>query len=100
MHPVSRHGYIFRFRHCDFSLSCSDFPVNIFRSLDKTISSLEMELAVARTNQNGGQASPGRAAMGSNKGLQKAFVVVGINTAFSSKKRRDSIRETWMPKGP
>lgn len=30
---------------------------------------------------------------------QKAFVVIGINTAFSSRKRRDSIRETWMPKG-
>lgn len=30
---------------------------------------------------------------------QKAFVVIGINTAFSSRKRRDSVRETWMPKG-
>ncbi|KAG1363632.1 putative beta-1,3-galactosyltransferase 8 [Cocos nucifera] len=69
------------------------------QSLDKTISTLEMELAVARANQNGGQATPGGAAMGSNKGLQKAFVVIGINTAFSSKKRRDSIRETWMPRG-
>ncbi|XP_010910268.1 probable beta-1,3-galactosyltransferase 8 [Elaeis guineensis] len=69
------------------------------QSLDKSISSLEMELAVARTNQNGGQASLGGATMGSDKGLKKAFVVIGINTAFSSKKRRDSIRETWMPTG-
>ena len=30
---------------------------------------------------------------------QKAFVVIGINTAFSSRKRRDSVRETWMPQG-
>ncbi|XP_011097092.1 beta-1,3-galactosyltransferase 7-like [Sesamum indicum] len=30
---------------------------------------------------------------------KKAFMVVGINTAFSSRKRRDSIRETWMPTG-
>ncbi|KAH7314737.1 hypothetical protein KP509_21G018200 [Ceratopteris richardii] len=33
------------------------------------------------------------------KPRQKAFVVVGINTAFSSRRRRDSIRETWMPQG-
>lgn len=30
---------------------------------------------------------------------EKAFMVVGINTAFSSRKRRDSVRETWMPRG-
>lgn len=24
---------------------------------------------------------------------------MGINTAFSSRKRRDSVRETWMPQG-
>ncbi|XP_060208048.1 beta-1,3-galactosyltransferase 7-like isoform X1 [Lycium barbarum] len=30
---------------------------------------------------------------------KKAFMVIGINTAFSSRKRRDSIRETWMPQG-
>lgn len=33
------------------------------------------------------------------EGRKKAFVVIGINTAFSSRKRRDSVRETWMPKG-
>jgi hypothetical protein len=27
------------------------------------------------------------------------FAVIGINTAFSSKKRRDSVRQTWMPTG-
>ncbi|THG05783.1 hypothetical protein TEA_007631 [Camellia sinensis var. sinensis] len=30
---------------------------------------------------------------------KKAFIVIGINTAFSSRKRRDSIRQTWMPQG-
>lgn len=29
----------------------------------------------------------------------KVFIVVGINTAFSSRKRRDSVRRTWMPRG-
>lgn len=33
------------------------------------------------------------------KERQKVFFVMGIITAFSSRKRRDSIRETWMPKG-
>nr|CAD1838895.1 unnamed protein product [Ananas comosus var. bracteatus] len=62
------------------------------QSLDKSISSLEMELAVARTSKYTGPGSP---SMGSTKGLQNAFVVIGINTGFSSKKRRDSLRETW-----
>ncbi|XP_037409803.1 probable beta-1,3-galactosyltransferase 8 isoform X2 [Triticum dicoccoides] len=63
------------------------------RSLDKTVSSLEMELAVERAR------SGVAGAAGSSKALQKAFVVIGINTAFSSKKRRDSLRETWVPSG-
>ncbi|KAF5201678.1 Beta-1,3-galactosyltransferase, partial [Thalictrum thalictroides] len=58
------------------------------QSLDKTISTLEMELAVARTSR-----------AHSNQSLKKAFVVIGINTAFSSKRRRESIRETWLPTG-
>ncbi|KAF8412023.1 hypothetical protein HHK36_004583 [Tetracentron sinense] len=67
------------------------------QSLDKTISMLEMELAVARTNKDGG--SRHSLERPSNDSLHKAFVVIGINTAFSSKKRRDSLRETWMPRG-
>ncbi|RDX84505.1 putative beta-1,3-galactosyltransferase 8, partial [Mucuna pruriens] len=62
------------------------------KSLDKAVSTLEMELTAGRTRQSGGQQH-------SNQNVQKAFVVVGINTAFSSKRRRDSIRETWLPKG-
>lgn len=30
---------------------------------------------------------------------KKYFMVIGINTAFSSRKRRDSVRTTWMPRG-
>ncbi|KAL8159329.1 hypothetical protein V2J09_000866 [Rumex salicifolius] len=56
------------------------------QSLDKTISNLETQLAVAHTRS-------------SNRTLPKALLVIGINTAFSSKKRRDSIRQTWMPRG-
>ncbi|XP_019155509.1 PREDICTED: probable beta-1,3-galactosyltransferase 8 isoform X1 [Ipomoea nil] len=66
------------------------------QSLEKTISTLEMELAVARTSRIGSQTATEGAA---NHSLQKAFVVIGINTAFSSRRRRDSLRETWMPKG-
>lgn len=33
------------------------------------------------------------------KERQKVFFVMGIITAFSSRKRRESIRETWMPQG-
>ncbi|KAL9277951.1 hypothetical protein ACSQ67_024780 [Phaseolus vulgaris] len=29
---------------------------------------------------------------------RKYFMVIGINTAFSSRKRRDSVRTTWMPR--
>ncbi|KAJ8539664.1 hypothetical protein K7X08_013916 [Anisodus acutangulus] len=31
--------------------------------------------------------------------IRKPFMVIGINTAFSGRRRRDSIRETWMPQG-
>lgn len=37
--------------------------------------------------------------MEDNTTKQKAFMVIGINTAFSSRKRRDSVRQTWMPQG-
>ncbi|XP_021775306.1 probable beta-1,3-galactosyltransferase 8 isoform X1 [Chenopodium quinoa] len=66
------------------------------QSLDKKISALEMELAVARTNQADPKITGEKA---SNHTLQKAFVVIGINTAFSSRRRRESVRETWMPQG-
>ncbi|CAK7340094.1 unnamed protein product [Dovyalis caffra] len=68
------------------------------KSLENTMSTLEMELAVARTGQSNGQRHNSLETL-ANHTLQKAFVVIGINTAFSSRKRRDSLRRTWMPKG-
>ncbi|KAL8529474.1 hypothetical protein ACS0TY_006777 [Phlomoides rotata] len=50
-----------------------------FSNLDKAISDLKMELVAARAVQD--------------------LMVVGINTAFSSRKRRDLVRATWMLQG-
>ncbi|CAJ2655298.1 unnamed protein product [Trifolium pratense] len=68
------------------------------KSLDKAISTLGMELTASETSQTSGQGQHLKQ-HDSNLSIQRAFVVIGINTAFSSKKRRDSIRETWLPKG-
>ncbi|KAI4990165.1 hypothetical protein ZWY2020_038528 [Hordeum vulgare] len=62
--------------------------------LDKSIATLQMELAARRSKHELLESADG--VMQDRK---KAFVVIGINTAFSSKKRRDSVRETWMPQG-
>ncbi|KAH7445146.1 hypothetical protein KP509_02G109300 [Ceratopteris richardii] len=50
--------------------------------------------------------SPGKSSYREVSGLiegpssrRKLFLVIGINTAFSSRKRRDSVRQTWMPRG-
>lgn len=61
-----------------------------------------MELAAARATQesilNGSPISEDMKLTGSS-GRRKYFMVVGVNTAFSSRKRRDSVRSTWMPQG-
>ncbi|KAM3303571.1 putative beta-1,3-galactosyltransferase 8 [Capsicum chacoense] len=68
------------------------------QSLNKSVSTLELELAIAMTRQRVSKSSRGNGA--SNHSIpNKAFIVIGINTAFSSRKRRDSLRETWMPNG-
>lgn len=85
---------------------------HVIQTLDKTISSLEAELAAARAQKasngvsNSRQSATVRSESSSSVGegqptgaKKKAFVVIGINTAFSSRKRRDSVRETWMPQG-
>uniref|UniRef100_A0A0D9WTA0 Hexosyltransferase n=1 Tax=Leersia perrieri TaxID=77586 RepID=A0A0D9WTA0_9ORYZ len=72
------------------------------QTLDKTIANLETELSAARALQesflNGTPVSEGYKAS-DTMGRRKYFMVIGINTAFSSRKRRDSIRNTWMPQG-
>ncbi|PIN17397.1 Galactosyltransferase [Handroanthus impetiginosus] len=75
---------------------------DIIMTLDKTISSLEMQLAVARAAKAEDEEKRKRDAnLGneSSNNRRKVFFVMGIFTAFSSRKRRDSIRETWMPQG-
>ncbi|KAJ6827639.1 putative beta-1,3-galactosyltransferase 2 isoform X1 [Iris pallida] len=75
---------------------------NAIQALDKTISNLEMELAAARATQesilNGSPLSE-NAKISESSGRRKYLMVVGINTAFSSRKRRDSVRATWLPQG-
>ncbi|KAL0659837.1 hypothetical protein Bca4012_080422 [Brassica carinata] len=72
------------------------------QTLDKTISTLEMELAAARAAQesivNGSPVSD-EFKLPETATKRKYLMVVGINTAFNSRKRRDSVRATWMPPG-
>ncbi|RYR49104.1 hypothetical protein Ahy_A07g035400 [Arachis hypogaea] len=73
-------------------------------ALDKQVFMLQMELAATRSSHEAGISDSNSTAttMGiSGEGAlrKKAIVVIGINTAFSSRKRRDSVRETWMPQG-
>lgn len=74
----------------------------LVRSLDKQISMLNKELSATRSSREMG-ISDGSAATSflpqNGAPRKKAFVVIGINTAFSSRKRRDSVRMTWMPQG-
>ncbi|XP_057727398.1 probable beta-1,3-galactosyltransferase 2 [Arachis stenosperma] len=75
---------------------------NAMQTLDKTISNLEMELAAAKAAQesirNGAPLSEDMKAVESTP-RRRYLMVIGINTAFSSRKRRDSVRQTWMPQG-
>ncbi|XP_061971231.1 beta-1,3-galactosyltransferase 7-like isoform X2 [Populus nigra] len=71
------------------------------RSLDKSVAMLQMQLAASRSSQEMSLDSSAAVSTLSRDGSakQKVFMVIGINTAFSSRKRRDSVRETWMPQG-
>ncbi|CAI9114668.1 OLC1v1015441C3 [Oldenlandia corymbosa var. corymbosa] len=69
------------------------------QTLDKSISMLQMELAARRSGKDIRETDTSSASSQEKVPRKKAFVVIGINTAFSSRKRRDSVRETWMPQG-
>ncbi|CAI9108712.1 OLC1v1008389C2 [Oldenlandia corymbosa var. corymbosa] len=74
------------------------------KALDISIGKLRGELPSATIqNDHTGEKSSERnvsAKLANTKNTkEKAFMVIGINTAFSSRKRRDSLRETWMPQG-
>ncbi|KAH1057523.1 hypothetical protein J1N35_035588 [Gossypium stocksii] len=73
-----------------------------YRSLDKSVAMLEMQLAASRSSQemDNGEASKVVSTLTRDgPPRKKLFMVIGINTAFSSRRRRDSVRETWMPQG-
>ncbi|KAG6756725.1 hypothetical protein POTOM_040165 [Populus tomentosa] len=75
---------------------------DVIMALDKTISSMEVQLASARAAKSDNENVSPMVIKSGNEHLKerpKVFFVMGIITAFSSRKRRDSIRETWMPKG-
>ncbi|CAA0816060.1 Probable beta-1-3-galactosyltransferase 2 [Striga hermonthica] len=72
---------------------------NTLQTLDKTISNLEMELAAAKAAQESILSGAPTSEATESSGRRKYFMVIGINTAFSSRKRRDSVRATWMPQG-
>ncbi|XVE91745.1 hypothetical protein REPUB_Repub01dG0037700 [Reevesia pubescens] len=72
------------------------------QTLDKTISNLEMELAAARAAQESllsGSPISTDVSRAESSRKRRYLMVIGINTAFSSRKRRDSVRATWMPQG-
>ncbi|CAN1326714.1 Probable beta-1,3-galactosyltransferase 2 [Linum perenne] len=80
-------GTLFTNRYTFCYICCS--------TLDNKISTLEAKLAAAKTKQKA--LADGTVASGDSK--RNYTMVIGINTSFSSRKRRDSVRSTWMPQG-
>ncbi|XP_022844685.1 beta-1,3-galactosyltransferase 7-like isoform X3 [Olea europaea var. sylvestris] len=71
-------------------------------SLDSSIAKLRMELPSTKNSRKIGNFenfSTVAVHLDSTETRKRTFMVIGINTAFSSRKRRDSVRETWMPRG-
>ncbi|XP_049415181.1 probable beta-1,3-galactosyltransferase 5 isoform X2 [Solanum stenotomum] len=74
----------------------------VIRSLDHSISKIQSELPstkdplIPRITAEVPSLSTDS---GGRRQRKKTFIVIGINTTFSSRKRRDSIRQTWMPQG-
>ncbi|KMT20028.1 hypothetical protein BVRB_1g000480 isoform A [Beta vulgaris subsp. vulgaris] len=70
------------------------------KSLDKSVSMLQMELAASRSSKElVHPRESSKTSTQTGKPKKKVFVVIGINTAFSSRRRRDSVRGSWMPQG-
>uniref|UniRef100_A0A453S1Q8 Hexosyltransferase n=1 Tax=Aegilops tauschii subsp. strangulata TaxID=200361 RepID=A0A453S1Q8_AEGTS len=69
-------------------------------ALDRTISDIEMRLAAARAAQMRNQGvSPSDSAADQGNMRPRLLFVMGIMTTFDNRRRRDSIRKTWMPQG-
>ncbi|XP_059451544.1 beta-1,3-galactosyltransferase 7 [Corylus avellana] len=83
----------------------SDVTERVYRtqealqSLDKQISMLNIGLSATRNSREMGIPEGSASTSSFPTERKKVFMVIGINTAFSSRKRRDSVRETWMPQG-
>ncbi|KAI8025549.1 hypothetical protein LOK49_LG02G01235 [Camellia lanceoleosa] len=63
---------------------------------------LQMELAATQSSQEMRRSDEfTHISKLTHEGLpgKKAFIVIGISTAFSSRKRCDSVIQTWMPQG-
>lgn len=74
------------------------------KTLDKSVAMLQMQMAARQSDRelrsSDDNASNSVSSLSDgNVPRSKAFMVIGINTAFSARKRRDSMRETWMPQG-
>ncbi|KAL9683315.1 hypothetical protein QQ045_015135 [Rhodiola kirilowii] len=72
------------------------------QTLNHTISDLEKKLNAAKAAHESlmdGYTEEENLTTLETKSKRKYLMVVGINTAFSSRKRRDSVRNTWMPQG-
>ncbi|XVE51107.1 hypothetical protein DITRI_Ditri02bG0012400 [Diplodiscus trichospermus] len=75
-------------------------PQHSIQTVDKAISDLEMKIVATRAERETIMKDPLMSEDLKNVGStskRKYFMVIGINTAFSSRKRRDSVRATWMP---
>lgn len=85
----------------DYEDSTSCFLYLAYRSLDSSVAKLRQELPSKKPRKFGnfGNSTGSSTYAGNAVTKKKVFMVIGINTAFSGRRRRDSIRETWMPRG-
>ncbi|KVH87444.1 protein of unknown function DUF4094 [Cynara cardunculus var. scolymus] len=117
--PVESDGRIMRRKEQDMSFVADDCITNkdndlmrevhktqeaiqSIRSLGNSISELRLELPGNQSSSeevDHDEMQANNTAADNSRRRKKVFMVIGINTAFSSRRRRDSIRETWMPRG-
>ncbi|KAL7131941.1 hypothetical protein ABFS83_12G038700 [Erythranthe nasuta] len=69
------------------------------QTLDSSVTKLRLELPSNKKSRKIGHFENSTTISENNVTRKRAFMVIGINTAFSSRRRRDSVRETWMPRG-
>ncbi|CAN0852300.1 Probable beta-1,3-galactosyltransferase 2 [Linum grandiflorum] len=83
-------------KSCNPKLKTVNWKSNLTLSGSKNeIASFEEDLALAASNLN--HKFLVNTTLDGSK--EKYFLVIGINTGFSSRSRRDTVRATWMPQG-